>query len=288
MSNLIEEQDVKSQMFPFGAFKFTDPAADTTPTLSLKAPWTWSANLAFTTVTDANGTVATTDPYMQYYYSTGNSDRTCTLPAATGAGQIVAVYKTDAGTGDVDVTPAGTDKINGYNAVWKINGQFQYVVLQDRAAGEWHVLDCLGTLLEWTTETTIAITSPQTQTWYNPTGASLAVTPGVWDLAVKGISYCEDATLTWVMAALALSTANNAVSDSQMTHTGGTLGGTSMTRAFLSSIYLSKSSVLVSSPTTYYLLILGYGSGALTNLWLNATSTLSFYGAPFIRARRIA
>ena len=269
MSNLIEEQDVKSQMFPFGAFKFTDPAADATPTLSLKAPWTWSANPAFTTVTSANGTVATTDPYVQYYYSTGNSDRTCTLPAATGAGQVVAVYKTDAGTGDVDVTPAGTDKINGYNAVWKINDRFQYVVLQDRAAGEWHVLDCLGTLLEFTSDADVAAGGLTLNTWYNPTGHSLSVTSGIWDPYLKILVYAGPVSSTWLLLYACLSTANNTSSNAD-------LQAASLSNPCSSygpHLSIVRKGIVVSTTTTYYVNILANGGANLSELKTAGSST---------------
>jgi len=286
MSNLIEEQDVKSQMFPFGAFKFTDPAADATPTLSLKAPWTWSANLAFTTVTDANGTVATTDPYMQYYYSTGNSDRTCTLPAATGAGQIVAVYKTDAGTGDIDVTPAGTDKINGYNAVWKINGRYQYVVLQDRAAGEWHVLDCLGTLLEFTSTADVQ-PGVVCDTWYNPTGHSLVVTPGTWKPRGQvTISIYESVTaVVWAQIQAHLGYTTSTPIDLSYQVRDHRYQSTAMGINFESPLKLEGNPITLAVNTTIYLNIYGNTAAGGNMDWLKTIGSVS---ASTISARRIA
>lgn len=78
-----------------------------------------------TTVTNANYTILDNDGYSVFLYSTGNSDRTLTLPtAANNTGRIFYIKKTDSGTGKVTVT--GTiDGVSNYD----LNTQNMFITL---------------------------------------------------------------------------------------------------------------------------------------------------------------
>jgi len=231
-------------------------------------------------------TASLTRHWTNFYGTSGASDRVFDLPAATGSGKVAGIFKPDSGAGDVDVTPNGTDNINGLNAVWKINAQFQYVVLQDRAAGEWHVLDCLGTLLEFTSAADVAIGSPQSGTWANPASHSLSITPGYWLGKYKVTANTSDVSSTVLGIYATLSTANN--SESDVTWSEGGMTGNSHAAATLITrmTFFVELPLLVAVTTTYYLNIKGASdaAGALTSLTTYGASV----GETLISARRIA
>jgi len=61
-----------------------------------------------TTVTNANYTITNTDGFSTILVSTGNTNRTITLPAvASNVGRSLLIKKTDSGTGSVTLTPNG-------------------------------------------------------------------------------------------------------------------------------------------------------------------------------------
>lgn len=85
------------------------------------------------TVTDANGTLAATDSTL--LFSTGNTNRTCALPAMSSVlGQVFTICKIDSGTGMVTINRDGTDTIEGDTSVQLVN-QWDKVTLQATATG---------------------------------------------------------------------------------------------------------------------------------------------------------
>lgn len=94
-------------------------------------------------ITDIN-TVTNGDATLSHRYtrfSTGNTARVATLPAASGSGVVYDVCKLDSGTGTVAVTRAGTDviinKTNGSSTTLTLTGRGACQTLYDQASGEW-------------------------------------------------------------------------------------------------------------------------------------------------------
>jgi hypothetical protein len=62
------------------------------------------AKSAYLLTTNANYTILDTDGYDTFFFSTGNTNRTCTLPtAANNTGRIFKIVKSDSGTGQVQI-----------------------------------------------------------------------------------------------------------------------------------------------------------------------------------------
>ena len=226
-------------------------------------------------------TASLTRHWTNFYGTSGASDRVYNLPVATGSGKVAEVCQVDSGAGDIDVTPNGADKINGLNAVWKVNGRFQFVVLQDRAAGEWHVLDCLGTLLEFTSAADVA-DGLDDAVWQNPTGHQLSITSGFWRVEYWLIARTNEPGSTWQTIYATLSTADNSESDiahTDMSFINGTIDA-SVNMSFRREFFLT-----LAAPTVYYLDIKGNNSSTATWTTLGTGGTI---GTTVIRARRIA
>ena len=247
-------------------------------------------NYSVKPVEDDDYTGLDTDKYDEIWGNPTTGDHTYTLPtSADNPNRIIKVRHIGDGTYDFDIAPDGSDTIGGYAANFKLNGVGQFVsLISDADNSNWRVGPCLGTLLEWTTGTTITIGSPTSDVWYNPAGAQLSLTSGRWDLKGKGLIYVQDANLGTAVACMALSTANNSVSNTQLNSSSSMLGATAMDRGLGSPLFVSKSGIVVAATTIYYMIILGYGLAALATLSLVASSTNARYGDPWIQARRIA
>lgn len=90
------------------------------------------------TTTNANATSTTTDGYETYLFSTGNTNRTLTLPAASAnAGRVMIVKKTDSGTGLVTITRAGSDTIDGATTL-VLTSQYDSVTLVCDGSAAWN------------------------------------------------------------------------------------------------------------------------------------------------------
>lgn len=73
-------------------------------------------------VTSTSVNLAITSADFSVYVTTGATNKTITLPAATGLpGQFFHITKADAAGGGVILAPAGTDTINGVNAATAAN-----------------------------------------------------------------------------------------------------------------------------------------------------------------------
>jgi hypothetical protein len=81
------------------------------------------------TVSSANYTITTTDGYGLIYVSTGASNRTITLPAASAnTGRRIVIKKLDSGSGAAVVTRAGADTIEGLTSV-SLTRQYDWITL---------------------------------------------------------------------------------------------------------------------------------------------------------------
>lgn len=95
---------------------------------------------ATSAVTNANATSTTTDGFLAYLFSTGNTGRTLTLPAASANnGRTLQVKKTDSGTGTVTITRAGSDTIDGATT-YVLTSQYDSVTLTCDGSATWNVI----------------------------------------------------------------------------------------------------------------------------------------------------
>lgn len=92
-------------------------------------------------VTNADATATTSDGFLSYLFSTGNTNRTLTLPAASSnAGRLIYVKKTDTGTGSVTVTRTGSDTIDSATT-FVLSKRFEFVaILCDSTGTTWDVV----------------------------------------------------------------------------------------------------------------------------------------------------
>lgn len=80
------------------------------------------------------------DGYKSILFTTGNSNRICTLPlAANNTGRILVVKKVDTGTGVVTLDGNGSETIDGA-VTYKIFGQYEAVTVQCDGTA-WYIID---------------------------------------------------------------------------------------------------------------------------------------------------
>jgi len=172
-------------------------------------------NYSVKPVEDDDYTGLDTDKYDEIWGNPTTGDHTYTLPtSADNPNRIIKVRHIGDGTYDFDIAPDGSDTIGGYAANFKLNGVGQFVsLISDADNSNWRVGPCLGTLLEFTSAADVTVTSPSSGVWYNPTGHSLAITPGsLWrgDFKVAVDGY-ESTSHGWRKSKASLSTANNTI-----------------------------------------------------------------------------
>jgi len=219
-------------------------------------------------------TASPTAPWTNYYCNADSEDRAFLMPHATGSGKIIGVFRVGGWNFDIDVTPDGGDCINQYNVPWKINAVLQYVILQDRAIGEWHVLGCLGTLLGFTSSADVSGGTTK-GVWVNPAGHSLAVTVGSWlpFYQIRVEAQVPSATYTAIYAGLGL--ANNSVLADFASQFYDNLGASGVYAVKGASFCMAGlEPVIVAAPTTYYLNIrCDTSTAGLTALSTKGTAT---------------
>jgi hypothetical protein len=95
-------------------------------------------------------------------------------------------------------------------------------------------------------------TDPAAGTWYNLGSLSISIPIGIWRTSYKALLYgnkTASTSIDWVN--ITLSTANNSVSDADLT-TSNSLGGASGTLALATPMYCEKI-LVVAAKTPYYL-----------------------------------
>ena len=83
---------------------------------------------------------ATLEEQQVTYYrcsSSAGADFVFDLPPATGSGYVAVIKKVDANAHNIEVTPFGSDTIDGVNAASNISIQYDFVKLVDVASGAW-------------------------------------------------------------------------------------------------------------------------------------------------------
>jgi hypothetical protein len=120
---------------------FTSAAAATASAYGVVTTFIPSTTASVKVVTSADYTVLTTDGYEYILVSTGNSDRTVTLPAASAnGGRRLKIVKTDTGTGAVILARAGSDTINGATSQ-TTNGQYSFQHVASDGTSVWYNIE---------------------------------------------------------------------------------------------------------------------------------------------------
>ena len=194
--------------------------------------------------------------------TTGASDYVLNLPSAS-AGMRIKVTKEDSGAGKVQITPNGTDTINGITgaAAWEITDQWGFVVLE-AVTGGWRVIGNRGTTYETVDATSWSQSSPAVVTWYN-SGITLTVPPGTYRIRWRGTLWTNEASGNASSSAGTLSTSTSAETNEKFTSMGGGFGG-------MTTRVTGEDIVTLAVSTTFYLLaqcqyavsLLGFIAGA--------------------------
>jgi len=186
--------------------------------------------------------------------TTGASDFVLNLPSSQ-IGMKIKVRKVDVGAGKVQITPNGSDAINGVtgSAAWEITDQWGYVDIE-AITGGWSVVASDGT--NYTFPYSASLQSRTIGTWYNLTSFTLGA--GVYEIGFQGQLACYNGGTAGqqmqVQSCLSLTSA--AAGDNSLTAvitTGATVSGGS---AIGATVRVRKK-VYLSGSTTYYLNILG-------------------------------
>jgi len=77
--------------------------------------------------------------WMFYLVSAGTSDFIFNLPAASGMGRVGVIKKMDSTAFNIDVTPDGTDTIDGANSVVAISLQYDVLRIAEAGVGTWAI-----------------------------------------------------------------------------------------------------------------------------------------------------
>ena len=189
-STPITQDEINRGLFPFDAFEFDDPLTTETPRLWMKSPWAMVAKVALTSstkvVSSTNYTILDNDAYTTILVTTGNSDRTITLPTATdNQFRLLCIGKADTGSGKVIIDGEGAELVNGA-ATYDLLKQFDFTWVTSTGT-EWMLL---------TTDLFTLITKEEGQSGYVD-----AVSGGTKTPTQVVISKCEGLfraiTLTW-------------------------------------------------------------------------------------------
>ncbi len=133
-----------------------------------------------TTKTNTDYTVLDNDGYGTILFSTGSSNRTCTLPtAADNVGRELKLLKSDAGAGYLIIDGEGAETING---VATITAELQFCGLHIKCDGVgWFVVGTLGECEIQTIGSAIEIIYLKTHQGTNGAGGTASFAHGVPD-----------------------------------------------------------------------------------------------------------
>lgn len=141
---------------------------------------------AINTVTNANYTILTTDGYHTILMSTGNTDRTVTLPAASANdGREFVIKKIDSGTGKVTITRAGSDTIDA-NTTRVLVNQYDSIKLGCDGTSNFPVIIHPQTILtenDGGTANTAGAATVTQNIFGAASGLGVTLQPGTWLLS---------------------------------------------------------------------------------------------------------
>ncbi len=149
---------------------------------------TWSYGAGnFTTITSADATITTIDGFRVVSFSTSNTDRTCTLPAAASSARR---------TGTVTITRAGADTIDGLTSIL-ITSQYDYLDLYCDGT-TWQVLGMRDTYAYSDTISNIFASAP-------------TITGRIWRNHPSVVNFIFTDVGTWATAAAKTNTSTPAL-----------------------------------------------------------------------------
>jgi hypothetical protein len=127
----------------------TAAAVDDSSGFTFDATSVLSETTHCTTVTNADVTLGA---HRCVYMVTGNTNRAVNLPAAASGtnARVYEVYKIDAGTGVITLTPNGANTINGTNAVKTVGTRYEGFRVQEESATGWVAGFGLANPIFWT------------------------------------------------------------------------------------------------------------------------------------------
>lgn len=225
--------------------------------------------------TSSDYTILNNDGYDIIITSGLSADTTITLPkAAENKGRIIKVINTD-GTYDADVTPNGSENINGYNNAWIINVQYDWVELASNGTG-WDVISInYGTKVEYTSTTQTLVTASTNNRWYGVSGFQIDLTEGKWDIDYhitastsnsSSGSYMSIYIMLWTSSLSAASRSSSYILDSIY---GFQLNFASSTISVIIGKATKTFTRVVSSAETLYLNLLRNTNGTHSQLGVN-------------------
>lgn len=278
----------------------------------------WNASTrAFTAVTHANGTkqiqavggaapdsiltllssvttaytVKNDDKAGVIQVSTGSTTVNVTLPsAASNKGRILTIYKTDAGSGKITVTRAGSDTINGYTSTDIGTGavnQYDYLTLVSNGASQWNVIGSGGEVFSAASGSdSPAQASPVGGTFYDVSGLTLTPPAGdyifTWQCVAGAVVTGTAGQAAFVVVALrsGAATTEDFAAGAQVQLATGNLSGASALQATGGTTFITTAGA-----TTYKLSVsINNSSGPPT---YNNVSCRGNQTNSYIRARKI-
>lgn len=174
-----------------GATNITFPTSGTLAANSLATPtvagivtsYVPTVASAIKSVSSANYVILTADGFDTILVSTGASDRTITLPAASSnAGRTLRFQKTDSGAGHVIVTRAGSDTIDA-NTTRVLVNQYDAMIITCNGGTNYSVIKHPNTSIVFNNSGT-GVTAQTAGTQKNVFGAAsglgITLQPGTW------------------------------------------------------------------------------------------------------------
>jgi hypothetical protein len=269
--------DYSTTKFPFLAFTWDNPHGSDNPILRLKDPWWLFSGYSYKALTE-DETIEDSDKYLLYLCTTGATGRTLLLPTAVdNKGRVVYARKVDSGVGTFTIDGEGAEAIdNGLTFIMDGEGQYWCGVCDGTG---WETLWAYGEDLSYSSDSDVAAGGVARQTWYNPSGHELALTPGTWDVQYKVTVRGTETGSAWVMVKATLSTANNSESDADFT------SGAQAQAEYMRFTAFGRKRLVITSNTTYYLNIWGDNADSANMVTLETNG--SAIARTLIRARRI-
>ena len=247
--------------------------------ISTGSGWIWVSTTptppVYLSLSSGSPYTLSTSPAAEVDITTGASSYVLNLPTAA-IGMSIRVRKVDTAAGKVQITPNGTDTINGVTgaAAWEITDQWGFVALE-AVTGGWGVVGNKGTTYRNVMITAADVSVATANTWYN-LGESLSLNPGVYRIRYCVVFYANQGATVAAWYQSCLSTANNSMSDAELS------AATRLDTGLKNSLYhVVEKIVNVASATTFYLNVTTQNSVG-TSFWVDGS-----YSPVIITAERI-
>jgi len=214
--------------------------------IPVKNPFISAVRGSLKIVSSASYTLTDLDGYTALFVTTGASDRTMTLPAASlSAGRRITFKKVDSGAGKVILSSAGSETLDGYTLSgngYFLTAQHAFVTVECDGSN-WFVVHTNGDYIQgFATVAHGASDDPKTQ-------VTLPLGPGLW--ALSGTCHMDNYTgMTSIQFGWAASVNNTDwIGVNDMGETVSWIYHPGVTSPVTGSIqYIAA----IASPTTYY------------------------------------